>query len=61
MGLEFYSPETGKWRQAHMQARFAILNVLRNAGEGFVTVERTDGNTIVRFVLGDSFLLKVTD
>ena len=26
-GLEFYTPETGQWRQAHMQARYVILQV----------------------------------
>jgi len=36
LALEYYSPETGKWRQAHMQARFVILNVLREAGGGLI-------------------------
>eukprot|EP01127_Copromyxa_protea_P014426 TRINITY_DN4010_c0_g1_i1.p1 TRINITY_DN4010_c0_g1~~TRINITY_DN4010_c0_g1_i1.p1 ORF type:complete len:708 (+),score=177.58 TRINITY_DN4010_c0_g1_i1:42-2165(+) len=49
MAVEFYSPETEKWRQAHMQARFAILNVLREAGEGLVTLESdAEGNTAIR-------------
>ena len=26
--LEFYTPETGQWRQAHMRARFVILSVM---------------------------------
>ncbi|KAK9815829.1 hypothetical protein WJX72_010388 [[Myrmecia] bisecta] len=29
--LEFYTPETKTWRQAHMQARYAILRVLLEA------------------------------
>eukprot|EP00455_Lapot_gusevi_P045120 TRINITY_DN573_c0_g1_i5.p1 TRINITY_DN573_c0_g1~~TRINITY_DN573_c0_g1_i5.p1 ORF type:complete len:164 (+),score=71.02 TRINITY_DN573_c0_g1_i5:52-543(+) len=33
LGLEFYSPETNAWRQAHMQARFAILRTLLQASE----------------------------
>jgi len=37
--LEFYSPETKQWRQAHMQARFGILNVLLAAGGGLVKLE----------------------
>lgn len=27
-----YNPESGKWGQAHMQARYAILNVMIEAG-----------------------------
>ena len=40
MGLEFYTPETGKWRQAHMCARYVILRVMLEAGEGFVSIEQ---------------------
>ncbi|XP_073419365.1 dipeptidyl peptidase 3-like isoform X2 [Dendrobates tinctorius] len=43
LGLEYYTPETGKWRQAHMQARFVILRVLLEAGENFVTVAQKTG------------------
>jgi dipeptidyl-peptidase-3 len=39
LGLEFYSPQTSKWRQAHMQARYAILSVLREAGQGLVSIK----------------------
>ena len=31
-GLEFYTPETGQWRQAHMQARYVILQVTSTSG-----------------------------
>ena len=31
-GLEFYTPETGQWRQAHMQARYVILQVTTHLG-----------------------------
>ncbi|KAM8969325.1 dipeptidyl peptidase 3 [Sarcophilus harrisii] len=44
LGLEFYTPETSSWRQAHMQARFVILRVLLEAGEGLVTVVPTTGS-----------------
>jgi len=44
-GMEFYTPETKKWRQAHMHARYVILQVLLEAGEGLVTVDSiTDEN-----------------
>ncbi|KAL8603617.1 hypothetical protein ACOMHN_005559 [Nucella lapillus] len=43
LGLEFYSPESRTWRQAHMNARFVILRVMLEAGEGLVSVERVTG------------------
>ncbi|XP_054907586.1 dipeptidyl peptidase 3 [Poeciliopsis prolifica] len=43
LGLEFYTPETKSWRQAHMQARFVILRVLLEAGEGLVGLEEVEG------------------
>lgn len=44
LALEFYSPETGAWRQAHMQARFCILRVMLEAGQGLVTITKTTGD-----------------
>jgi len=43
-GLEFYTPETQGWRQAHMRARFVILGVMLEAGNGLVKLERTTGS-----------------
>ena len=40
LALEFYTPENRKWRQAHMQARFVILQVLLEGGDGLVKVEQ---------------------
>ena len=36
--LEFWDPKSRKWGQAHMQARFAILQVFLEAGNNFVTI-----------------------
>ena len=38
LALQFYNPVTGAWGQAHMQARFALLQVMLEAGGGFVTL-----------------------
>jgi len=42
-GLEFYTPETDAWRQAHMNARYVILKVLMEAGQGLVTLTKKTG------------------
>lgn len=44
LGLEFYTPENYKWRQAHMQARYVILRVLLEAGEGLVQLTSVTGS-----------------
>jgi len=43
VGLLYYTPETNKWRQAHMQARYALLRVMLEAGEGLVKIVETTG------------------
>ncbi|KPA73362.1 dipeptidyl-peptidase III putativemetallo-peptidase Clan M- Family M49 [Leptomonas pyrrhocoris] len=44
-GLEFYTPETQQWRQAHMRARFCILEALARAPNPIVhiTEDEKDG------------------
>jgi len=46
LSLEFYSPDTKSWRQAHMQARYAILQVMLQAEDLVTITERKgeDGN-----------------
>jgi len=42
-GLEMYQPKHGKWGQAHSQARFVILRVALEEGDGVVNVVETKG------------------
>ena len=39
----YNSPATKEWKQAHSQARFVLLHVMLNAGEGFVDVKEVKG------------------
>eukprot|EP01107_Rhizomastix_libera_P002715 TRINITY_DN14675_c0_g1_i2.p1 TRINITY_DN14675_c0_g1~~TRINITY_DN14675_c0_g1_i2.p1 ORF type:complete len:700 (-),score=187.78 TRINITY_DN14675_c0_g1_i2:87-1973(-) len=41
IALEFYTPETKQWRQAHMQARHSILKTLIAAGQGLITIDKS--------------------
>eukprot|EP00727_Mastigamoeba_balamuthi_P009394 m51a1_g5077 putative dipeptidyl peptidase 3 isoform x1 (698) ;mRNA; r:225948-228925 len=45
--LEYYTAETGRWRQAHMQARYAILRTLLAAGQGLVAVTPVGDSDVV--------------
>ncbi|KAF2460940.1 dipeptidyl peptidase-like protein III [Lineolata rhizophorae] len=41
VAVEFWDPQSGKWGQAHMQARFSILQTFLRAGDGFCTLDYT--------------------
>jgi len=45
--LEYYNPEHKKWGQAHMQARFAILQVLLSAGDSLLKIHVTDNDATI--------------
>ena len=47
LALLFWSPETNRWGQAHMQARFAILQCMLEAGDGFVTIKKNEKDETV--------------
>lgn len=41
VALEHWDPKTGKWGQAHMQARYSILRAFLEAGDDFVKLVYT--------------------
>ena len=59
-GLEFYTKETQGWRQAHMQARYVILRVLLEAGQGLLKIKSVtnalDGQADVEVLLDRSLI-----
>lgn len=55
LSLEYYNPKLNKHTQAHMQARFAILQVLLEAGKGLVEIKRI-GNDDLLIQLNESLI-----
>ncbi|GET85829.1 dipeptidyl-peptidase III, putative [Leishmania tarentolae] len=47
VGLEFYTPEQKQWRQAHMRARFCILQALARAPNPIVHITENDKEGIL--------------
>jgi dipeptidyl-peptidase-3 len=45
--LEFFTPTSQVWGQAHMQARYVILQSLISAGEGLVNIQLEENNVFV--------------
>ncbi|KAL4476266.1 hypothetical protein ABPG74_009999 [Tetrahymena malaccensis] len=41
IGLQFYNADDKKWGQAHINGRWVILQVLLEAGNGFVEIEKS--------------------
>ncbi|MEE9393594.1 MAG: dipeptidyl peptidase 3 [Planctomycetota bacterium] len=41
MGLTFYTPEQTKWRQAHMQGRFALLQMMLEVGDDLIKIYKS--------------------
>ena len=47
MALEFWDPPTNKWGQAHMMARFGILQSFLQAGQGFISLDQNGDNITI--------------
>jgi len=47
LALEFYTPSQKKWRQAHMQGRYAIMQVMLRAGNGLLEIKKEADNAVI--------------
>lgn len=51
LGLEFYTPSQSKWRQAHMQGRYALMQVMLRAGGGLLHIKKNASGDDAEIVL----------
>lgn len=54
IGLEFYSPDTKQWRQAHMRARFCILQTLLRAPNSIVRITHRPQERFLEITIDES-------
>lgn len=51
VGLEMYCPENKQWRQAHMRARFCILQILLRSPNSIVKINHDHANKVLEVSL----------